>query len=441
MHKFLYNSLLVSLGVPNMEQSQKNHTLAVIIRSVFARLQHLLSNRVFMALLLLTLAASAVMFVGIGAKNALSPIGSHDFQWTPTRDLVAGVSPYSDFLRWKAEGNEHTPPHFLNQSPSYPASVYVLLTPFATLDWPTAKLTWLIINLVLVGFLLLGLQRLYPLKSPAVFALVALTFLCSTPLRASLGAGQLNFLSLAAFVWAYHFAKHPGTSSKYIAGTLLALAWVKYSLTFPLTLLFICRGRWKPVIIASLIHAALTITAAVQIGMWPHEFFFSSVEVVLMGDGTGFLNLVALSMTLNLPMGVALSTIAAATAYVFWTLPRISATDDLLLMTFLGLFSCAVFYHHGYDFIVLILCAWALARQQLKGASAYACGFLIALAWAGQWLAHELAPFLGKSGLIAAQIADSLLVIVFYCALALVWSSLHFSQARGKNPKVAALPF
>lgn len=392
-------------------------------------------------LLLLALSISAVVFVGIGSKNALSALGSHDFQWTPTRDQVAGVSPYADFLRWKAEGNKHTPPHFLNQSPSYPASVYVLLTPFASLDWPTAKLTWLIINLTLIGSLLLGLQRLFPLKSPALFAMVALIYLCSTPLRASLGAGQLNFLSLAAFIWAYHFTTLKGPSNSHIAGILLALAWTKYSLTFPLTLLFICRGKWKPIIIASVVHAALTVTAAVQIGMWPHEFFFNSVEVVLMGDGTGFLNLVALSMNLNLPMSVALTAIAAVTACVFWILTKINAKDDLLLMTFLGLFSCAVFYHHGYDFIVLILCAWALARQQLKGASAYASALLIALAWTGQWLAKELAPLFGNSGQVAAQVADNLLVVVFYCTLTLVWSSLQHSRVRERAPKVAAQTF
>lgn len=441
MHKFLYNSLLVSLGVSYPEQSQKNHKLSVPGGRFYAWVHRFLTSRLVVICLLLTLSVSALVFVSIGAKNALTPIGSHDFQWTPTRDLLAGVSPYSDFLRWKAEGNEHTPPHFLNQSPSYPASVYVLLAPFGTLDWPTAKLTWLGINLALIFFLLLGLQKLFPLKSPVVFALVALVFLCSTPLRASLGAGQHNFLSLAAFVWALHFAKLPGISNSRIAGMLLAVAWVKYSLTFPLTLLFICRGKWKPVVIAALIHAALTTVAAVQIGMWPHEFFFSSVEVVLMGDGTGFLNLVALSMNLNLPMVVALSAIAAATSYVIWLLPRVSAADDLALMTFLGLFSCAVFYHHGYDFIVLILCAWALARQQLQGVAAYSCTLLLALAWCAQWLTHEVSPLLGNGGVITTQIVDSLLVIVFYCTLALVWSSLRVSSAYKKQSKVVALSF
>lgn len=441
MYKFLYNSIVVSLGVSHLQQLQINHKPGAHGSQFASLCNRVLCNRLFLVGLLFTLTVSAAAFVGIGAKNALSPVGSHDFQWTPTRDFIAGVSPYSDFLRWKAEGNEHTPPHFLNQSPSYPASVYVLLTPFGQLDWPTAKLLWLCINVGLIFLLLWGLQRLYPLNSPVVFITVALLFLCSTPLRASLGAGQLNFLSLAAFVWAYHFASKADHPNSKIAGVLLALAWVKYSLTFPLTLLFICRGKWQPIIIASLIHAILTIIAAVQIGMWPHEFFFNSVEVVLMGDGTGFLNLVALSMTLNLPMALAVSAIVAATTYVLWLLPRLSATDDLLLMTFLGLFSCAVFYHHGYDFIVLLLCAWAVARKQLQGLQAVAAISLLTLAWGGQWFVNELVPFLGPTGLISVQIIDSLLVVTFYCTLGLVWSSLQIANARRNTPEVTALSF
>ena len=441
MYKFLYNSILASLCVSLPQQSHKNYKTCVFCRQITALCARLLRNRLFLISLLLSMTVAATVFVSIGANNALSSVGSHDFQWTPTRDFIAGVSPYSDFLRWKAEGNEHTPPHFLNQSPSYPASVYVLLTPFGHLDWPTVKLLWLCINLSLIFLLLWGMQRVYPIKSPVILITVALLFLCSTPLRASLGAGQLNFLSLAAFVWAYYFATTTGRHHSKIAGVLLALAWVKYSLTFPLTLLLICRGKWRPVVVASMIHALLTIAAALQIGLWPHEFFFNSVEVVLMGDGTGFLNLVALAMTLKLPMALAVSAIVASTAYVLWQLPRISATDDLLLMTFLGLFSCAVFYHHGYDFIVLLLCAWAVARNQLQGLQAFAAMSLLALAWGGQWLVYEIVPYTGQAGLISAHIVDSLLVIAFYCTLALVWSSLHFANLRNKAPAVTALSF
>ncbi len=439
MKKLLYYSMLArSVDLPSRQF--ENHPEQAVKRSP-SWLQQAVAGRMLLVCFIAALAILATAFVGTGVKNALAPTGSHDFQWTPAKELLAGRNPYADFIQWKENGNEYTPPHFLNQSPSYPASVYVLLTPMAALDWPTAKLLWLCTNLCLIGLLLLGLQRVFPLRNKALFVTIALLFLCSTPLRASLGAGQLNFLSLAAFIWAWHFAQTPGAANAKISGLLLAVAWVKYSLTFPLTLLFICRGRWKPVIFASIIHAALTIAAAIQLGMWPHEFFLSSVHVVLMGDGTGFLNLVAISMKLKLPMVLALTIIVAATAYIIWLLPRMKTADDMLLMSFLGLFSCAVFYHHGYDFIVLLLCAWSIARHAVTGMPAIATVTLLVLAWVGQWLMHEIAAHLGTIGPMAATLTDNLLVVIFYCTLGLIWRSLHVSSVLKIQPNSFALSF
>lgn len=439
MKKLLYYSMLARIINLPSRQLENHPDQAEKRSSAWPR--QAVAGRILVIGFIVAMATLATAFIGTGVKNALTPTGSHDFQWIPAKELLAGRNPYADFMQWKENGNEYTPPHFLNQSPSYPASVYVLLTPMAALDWPTAKLAWLCANLCLIVILLTGLQRVFPLRNNTLFVAIALLFLCSTPLRASLGAGQLNFLSLAAFIWAWHFAQTPGASNARISGLLLAVAWVKYSLTFPLTLLFICRGKWKPVIFASIIHAALTVAAAVQLGMWPHEFFLSSVQVVLMGDGTGFLNLVAISMKLKLPMIMAIAFIVATTAYIVRLLPRMQSEDDMLLMTFLGLFSCAVFYHHGYDFIVLLLCAWSIARKTVTGVPAIATVTLLVLAWVGQWLAHEIAPQLGTIGPIAANITDNLLVASFYCTLALVWRSLHVSPVLKKQPDSVALSF
>jgi len=418
MHKLIYNSIAVSLGLPFLQLlARRIRNTSVIpdwLRSHLVR-----DYAVHAALLCLLLVA--VTMVGIGSSNALSPAGSHDFMWTPARDLSTGVNPYQVFMEWKAAGNLHTPPHFLNQSPSYPASVIVLFTPLAALEWPLAKIVWLCANLTFIALLLWGLQKAFPIKNQTLLALVVLLFLCSTPLRASLGAGQHNFLSIAAFVWAYYL------NSK-LAGLLLAIAWVKYSLTFPLTLLFIARGQWKPVAIATFLHVILTGVATWKMGLWPHDFFFSSIEVVMMGDGIGFLNLVALSMSLQLPFAVALIAIGVASVYVLWLLPRHDQADDLLLLTFLGLFSCAVFYHHGYDFIILILCVWAIARKSVAGRQAIACGLLVALAWCGQWLAHEISPFLGPTGYRLADAIDYFLIITFYGTLAMLWNHLRRRQ-------------
>lgn len=369
---------------------------------------------------LCTLVILAALFVGTGAKNALAPGGSHDFQWTPSKSVVDGVNPYRDFITWNEQGNDSVPPHFLNQSPSYPASTYILLSPFAHFDWQVAKTAWLVANLIFIGLLLVGLQKVFPVSKPTILAMLVLSFLIASPLRTSLGAGQHNFISLAAFIWAYYFAQNG--QNKTLSGLLLAVAWIKYSLTFPLTLIFLRRGSFKPVVIAASIHAALTCIAAWRIGMWPHEFFFNSVQVVLMGDGTGFLNLVALSMNLNLPLALALTFIALASIAVVWILYRNQNADPALVLAFLGLCSCAVFYHHGYDFVVLLLCAWTLALGRLKGIIRISTLCLLGTAWAGQWFAHELATYVGP---YLAMGADYLLITIFYYTLYLYAQALH----------------
>ncbi len=402
----MFNLTWISLALPSF---------ADMPRPARARL-----IRVLAVLSLCAMALLAALFVGTGVKNALAPTGSHDFQWTPSRDVVDGIDPYRDFITWNEQGNESVPPHFLNQSPSYPASTYILLSPFAQFDWQSAKIFWLSANLIFIGLLLAGMQKVFPVRSPIVLALLGLSFLIASPLRTSLGAGQHNFISLAAFIWAYYFA-HNG-QNKSLAGLLLSVAWIKYSLTFPLTLIFLRRGTFKPVIYAAGIHAVLTCIAAWRIGIWPHEFFFSSVKVVLMGDGTGFLNLIAISMTLNLPLPLALSFIALATLAVAWLLYRNQNADPAHVMAFLGLFSCAVFYHHGYDFVVLLMCAWILAQGKLHGAIKYSTFCLLATAWVGQWFALEMAAYIGPYPAICA---DYLLIGVFYYTAFLYAKTLH----------------
>ncbi len=381
------------------------------------------SAKVMMGACISALVILAVLFVGTGAKNALAPSGSHDFQWTPAKDVVEGVNPYREFITWQEQGNSSVPPHFLNQSPSYPASTYVLLSPFAHFDWETAKAFWLGANLLFIGMLLLGMQKVFPVRSPTILALLVLSFLIASPLRTSLGAGQHNFISLAAFIWAYYFA-HNG-QNKSLSGLLLSVAWIKYSLTFPLTLIFLRRGTYKPVVIAAAIHAVLTCIAAWRIGMWPHEFFFNSVQVVLMGDGTGFLNLIALSMNLDLPLAMPLAFIALATLAVVYCLHRNPNADPLLVMSSLGLFSCAVFYHHGYDFVVLLLCAWAVAQGRIHGVVKNSTIGLLIIAWAGHWLAKELAMYVGPYPAICA---NYLLVVVFYYTAFLYARALHLPK-------------
>lgn len=420
VHKVLFNLIFFSSLMPSLAQSERSKGSS--------------SAKTMLAIGVGALIVLAALFVGTGMQNALSPAGSHDFQWTPSKDVVDGVNPYREFMTWKEQGNASVPPHFLNQSPSYPASTYILLSPFAHFEWETAKSIWLVANLIFIALLLLGMQKVFPVSSPTILVLLVLSFLIASPLRTSLGAGQHNFISLAAFIWAYYFA-HTG-SNKSLSGILLAVAWIKYSLTFPLTLIFLRRETYKPVLFAAAIHAVLTCIAAWRIGMWPHEFFFNSVQVVLMGDGTGFLNLIAMCMNLELPLPVPLTIIAIASVAAAYALHRNKDADPLLVMAFLGMFSCAVFYHHGYDFVVLLMCAWALAQGSLQGIARHATVCLLAIAWIGQWFAQELTTLIGP---YPAMCIDYLLVSVFYYTLFLLGKAIY--QKRLALKPVSAVSF
>ena len=433
MHRIFSKPLLLSECMLNIERFRQS--LAAFYANRLTDKRTWLTNRTLFVLAGLALIFCASVFVGIGAKNALLPSGSHDLQWTPSRDLIAGVNPYENFLRWKNDGNELTPPHFLNQSPSYPASVYVLLSPIAPLDWPIAKLTWLVLNLCMIALIIAGLQRTFPIQSPILFFLVVTLFLCSTPLRASLGAGQINLLSIAAFIWSYHYAQLPSDNDARLSGILLAIAWVKYSLTFPLSLIFINQKNWKPMLIAIGIHIALTVIAALQLNMWPQQFFFSSVEVVLMGSGTGFLNLSALAMKLHLPTTLALFSIVIVIVSVGVQISRLPNADPLPLLASMGLFSYAVFYHHEYDFVVLILLAWCIARKQLGLPAVIASTALIVLSWGGMWLVNEIHPALGVAGNLLVSITEVLMIAAFYSTLFLL--AKHFVQRRTAKGKLS----
>ena len=394
------------------------------------------TSRVLQCTAVVTLLILSTLFVGVGAKNALLPSGSHDLQWTPSRDLIAGVNPYQNFLQWRDDGHELTPPHFLNQSPSYPASAYVLLSPIALLDWPGAKISWLVVNLSLIALIIVALQRTFPINSPILLFVVVAIFLCCTPLRASLGAGQLNLLSIAAFLWSYYFSQKNDTGSTRLSGALLAVAWIKYSLTFPLSLIFVNQKNWRPILIAATIHSLLTIIAALRLNMWPHEFFFSSVEVVLMGHGTGFLNLSALAMKLHLPTTFALCAICTVMLAIGIQISRMQRTDPLPLLALLALFSCAVFFHHEYDFVVLILLAWCMAQRKLSAVATFSSASLLVFSWAGLWLAQEVQPALGMFGSVICTMAEVLMVAAFYSTLVLLAN--HLCHKRELTNRVLA---
>src|SRR5262249_10159999 len=114
-------------------------------------------------------------------------------------------------------------------------------------------------GLLAIGCALLT-ARIAGLSGPTVLGLIGL-FLASTPVRTTIGNGQQGLWSFFFFLSSVHFQQRKSSS---LAGLFLAASWLKYTITAPLSLIFIRHGWRTPLSVAIAIHIALTFF----LGIW-----------------------------------------------------------------------------------------------------------------------------------------------------------------------------
>jgi len=294
-----------------------------------------------------------VLLAAISLHSAFSValVDSQDNNWGPARALLHGVDPYSLYLRC---GRCAKPPFLPPVAPMYPASALVLLLPLAALPWPVAKATWATLNILPGAGLVAALHRLFvPGAGWRLFVVTLMALLASTPFLNNLGNGQHAIFALAFFpaaLWAERRG-HP-----VLASVLLAVSWFKYSLTFPLSLLLVLRGRFSMLLGAVAIHTLLTLFAAAWAGTNPIDLLLEPLRVIRGVGSVGHLEVFGLATRLGLtsklvPMLAAIAlTLAVMTA--IW---RGRAHGDLQLLSLLALFGYAVMYHYPYDLVILVV--------------------------------------------------------------------------------------
>src|SRR5262245_56264808 len=107
---------------------------------------------------------AAISFVQ-GVRNAVSPGGSQDFQWSGSRILLQRQDPYSVQLE-ALHHLERPSPFLMAQNPNYPASGLILLWPFARASWPIARLMWALLNVLFAVIIVVGLGQLFLYDKP-----------------------------------------------------------------------------------------------------------------------------------------------------------------------------------------------------------------------------------------------------------------------------------
>ncbi len=299
------------------------------------------------AALLLFVILTGVLVVG-SFSAALA--GSGDNDWGAARTLLGGLDPYKVYL---ACAPCREAPFLPAVDPMYPASGLVLLWPLAALSWPAAKFVWAAFNLTAGVCLVLALYDLYlPLASWRQRAFGVCTFMSGAPFLTNLAIGQHAVFALSWFVAAL-WVERRGKAA--LAAVFLALSWFKYTLTFPLSLIFALRARWTTLWAAGAIHVALTILAAAWTGSSPLALLLEPLQVVRIVNRAGHLDIFGLAMRLGLtsmllPIVVVCGLLAAVAVQIL----RHRNERDVLLLCLLSLFAYSVVYHLAYDLVVLV---------------------------------------------------------------------------------------
>jgi hypothetical protein len=334
-----------------------------------SRLAH---SRLALAVLLLL---AFVSLLGGLEKGILVPDGSQDFQWSGSRALLERRNPYSEFLEYKQGLRPKS--YILTQTPNYPASSYVFLWPVAALPWPVAKVVWAGANLFFTLALVAGLQRLAPLPRRRSIATATALLLIATCYRNNLANGQHALFSLAFFVWSFVLAE----DRKGISGLLLAISWLKYTMTFPLTFIFLSKKYYWPLLVASTIHVILIGFISWWIGEPPQHFVLKPMEVALATARVGDMDIFGILQRVGFDQSVPslLSPVLFATCAVASMFVR--SKDDLLSLCLLALISYTIFFHLAYDIILLIFSLWYCMRHGIHDFVTVLFAGLIGTTW------------------------------------------------------------
>lgn len=324
---------------------------------------------------LVLLAGWAFVSLGLAVRNTFTPLGGNDLYtyWYAGLFIRQGDDPYAAFI---AREQPDLPITFLDGEADSlddikipglvpaPANTYplvYLMTIFSFLTWPTAKVAWLICNLILVFVIPILLLHLLPGRQELdgrIPILLTLVFIGFTSTRYALSSGQLSFLVFGMLLAsALLLSRRP-----WLAGILLGVALSKYSLSLGFFIYYLLFERRLRLSLAAIL---------VQIGgvVWLVLTTGSSVEQVLKEYALLFehharmegIQLSALLSTggSNPPLSAAFTLLIGG--FLAWYALKNPLSRQahplvrLCLLTILLLWSLLVGYHRAYDALTFIL--------------------------------------------------------------------------------------
>jgi len=347
--------------------------------------------------ILAVLLVCALVSLGTGIRNALAKNRSQDFQWSGANLLVNRVDPWLDFMQGDPEHRI-----ILVQIPNYLPLLYVMLAPLGAMPMASAKVIWLIVNIICCVVSAVLCSRFYGLRTYDRIVLMAL-LLMSTATRNSIGLGQQSLLVL--LFWAVALCRPWKMHSPITFG----LSYFKYSFAPPGFLFLLAEKGWMPASI-SLLPAAVSFFIAY---FWLGGGLFSLSGMISFlveplrvaqtgytgGPGPNLMEIIQASFAgYHPPFWLFVTAvygipIVASGVLIFYISRQQMNFSFQARIAFLALISVALFKHHSYDNVLLIFPA-ALALQNLRLFAAQMVMGFLGFCWFLDRVIDQVAPHL-----------------------------------------------
>ena len=298
---------------------------------------------IFIIFLLIILIHSYIPTV----KETISNIGSADFNWQPAKCVFEGINHYTSYLN-----RDGVCPVFNSQNGEYAQGLYILLYPFTLMNWDTAQVSWMLLNISLLFFTTYFLCKKFELdKFESLFIFFVIFYVIVT--RVHLIMGQHTILALA-------FISLPFIWKSKITYILSGVSYFKYNIGYALLLLFVVSKKYKilflslvPCITGWLIYCFITGTPIFENLFQPlkltvanaewgntlnNPFLFSFIRDIPFFSNYSYLIILVLSILFNL--------------YILLKISKI--TNDLLKLSLICLLVLISTPHWGHDNVLLI---------------------------------------------------------------------------------------
>lgn len=363
----------------------------------------------FVAIFIFIICRDSYNAIKMGINDSL------DMQWYPATQywgLGSFTHPINPYLA-RLSGDI-----FMSQDPNYAPLLYVLMYPFALMDFASAKISFAIFSV----FCFLGtIWLFYKNKvNPAFLMLVGIFVLFGYTFGNVISNGQLAIILGFFLVLGYIYRHKP------IVLTLcLSVVFVKYSFGIPVLLGFFLAGYKKEAIFAGIINFAFVVLFAFQFDISILQSLLLPLKVSAQATGVGPSDLMSLSRILfdgslynvSNPFLWVIVFIYLGYIYVCFKLsppPANIIASSILL-------SLCTFYHLGYDHYMFFI-AILIVKDYIKSTN-FSMLFLITLALFF-WIASRVQKFLPDGyfwsmnmGVIFCSVMSVIILLSGFCLL------------------------